>query len=161
MAYVTFDVETTWTSAMIWCVCGNQFRASGEPAKVKRLQREWEEKHAHCTKQPYVAKTFWLSFCDGQRPKGQQFLGACIVDVMPEEVEDAYLDVLLRFPFAQKDAEYIAAATRKAHALGCNPGGEMAACDVTDHPNLAYFERGVLMDRATIERIDKNIATEL
>lgn len=34
-------------------------------------------------------RTFWLSFCDGDRPKGQQFLGACVVDVTDEEAESS------------------------------------------------------------------------
>lgn len=102
----------------------------------------------------YEPKTFWLSFCDPEKPKGQQFLGACVVSVMAEEVEAAAIEVLLRFPQAQDGAEYIAAATRKAHRLGCNPGGEVASVEVqSDHPMLTHYPQGVLMDRVALEAI--------
>ena len=104
-------------------------------------------------------KTFWLSFCDVTRPKGQQFLGACLIEVTAEEALAAALDLLLRFPMAQPDAEWIGAASTKAWRLGCNPGGEMASAEIPPaNPMLAHYERGVLMDRATIERIDAEIA---
>ena len=45
---------------------------------------------------------YWLSFVDVSRPKGQQFLGACIVQ-----------------------ARGIATAVREAHLRGCNPGGQV------------------------------------
>jgi hypothetical protein len=47
---------------------------------------------------------WWLSFCDTERPKGQQFLGACIVR-----------------------GRGVAMATITAHLHGCNPGGEVMA----------------------------------
>jgi hypothetical protein len=76
-------------------------------------------------------RTFWLSFCDGDRPAGDQFLGVCIVDVTGDDANDAQLDVLLRFPLAQEGAEWLAAASRKCHRLGINPGGEMASFEIT------------------------------
>lgn len=46
---------------------------------------------------------FWfLSFADGRRPKGTQFLGGAIVE-----------------------AQDFMAAIKKTHALGINPGGEV------------------------------------
>ena len=45
---------------------------------------------------------YWLSFSDTDRPKGQQFLGACVVR-----------------------ARGIATAVREAHVQGCNPGGQV------------------------------------
>ena len=105
-------------------------------------------------------KTFWLSFCDNELPKGQQLLGACIIDVTEADAEMAVMEVAQRFPLAQPDAEWIAAALRKAHELGCNPGGEVATLEIPiDHPMLALYPRGVLMDRATIERIDASVDT--
>jgi hypothetical protein len=99
---------------------------------------------------------FWLSFCDADRPKGQQFLGACVIEVTAAEADAAALDVLLRFPFAQPEAEWLAAAVTKAHQLGCNPGGQVASREVPyNHPNLARYRYGILMDRATIEGIDQ------
>lgn len=148
-----FDVETTWESAMIVCLCGDVFQSSGKPKKVQREQRVWEAAHATC-KRP-ERKVFWLSFCDTHKPEGSQFLGACVVDVTAEEAQDVAFDVMLRFPFAQPGSEWLAAASRKAHQLGCNPGGEMASCEIpADHPQLARYTFGVLMDRATIEQID-------
>lgn len=105
-------------------------------------------------------RTFWLSFCDGDRPKGQQFLGACVVDVTDEEAERMKLEVLIRFPHALEGAHWIGAATRKAHTLGCNPGGEVASLDVTDRSPelLARYRRGHLMTRDEIEAIDALIS---
>ena len=45
---------------------------------------------------------WWLSFADGERPKGQQFLGACLVQ-----------------------AQGLLGATLAARLLGLNPGGEV------------------------------------
>lgn len=106
-------------------------------------------------------KTFWLSFCDSERPKGQQFLGACIVDVTAADADEAAVFIALRFPLAQPDSEWIGAASWKAHRLGCNPGGEMASLEIPlGHLMLKRYQRGVLMDRATVERIDRAIETE-
>ena len=64
-------------------------------------------------------------------------------------------EMRLKFPLAEPGAEWIAAASRKAHALGCNPGGEMASAEIPiDAPQLAHYTFGVLMSRADIERID-------
>lgn len=45
---------------------------------------------------------WWLSFCDGDRPKGEQFLGVAIVE-----------------------AGDVVAAVKEAWRLGINPGGEV------------------------------------
>lgn len=50
-----------------------------------------------------MSTRWWLSFCDPARPAGQQFLGACIVEAVDEIT-----------------------AVKVAHALGINPGGEVA-----------------------------------
>lgn len=103
-------------------------------------------------------KTFWLSFCDKERPKGEQFLGACIVDVTDQDAAEAAIDVALGFPNARPGAEWVAAALKKAWRLGCNPGGEVAHHEIpADNPNVTQFQRGVLLDRATIEEIDRRI----
>ena len=58
--------------------------------------------------------------------------------------------------FLAGGAEWLAAATRKAHRLGCNPGGEVASMEIEpDHPMLTHYQFGVLMDRATLERLDR------
>lgn len=48
----------------------------------------------------------YMSFCDPNRPKGTQFLGACVVEVP-----------------ACPDYEFI--APMEARMQGCNPGGEV------------------------------------
>lgn len=52
-------------------------------------------------------KTWWLSFCDVSRPKGSQFLGACLV----------------------RSDDFIG-AIRSAHLHGCNPGGEVQGMEI-------------------------------
>ena len=104
---------------------------------------------------PAPDKVFWLSFCDVDKPEGQQFLGACLIQVSEADAMDALVDILLRFPHAQEGAEWLGAAVKKAHRLGCNPGGEVASMEVElDNPNLSRFQLNTLMDRATIEQID-------
>ena len=49
-----------------------------------------------------VTPSWWLSFADGSLPKGEQFLGVCIVT-----------------------ASDFRTAIQRAHLLGCNPGGEV------------------------------------
>ena len=143
-------------SQMVACVCGDVFSAHGPADEVDHLYRAWSADHAQCREKPREGqKVFWLSFCDNEKPKGSQFLGACIVEVTAAEADAAMIVIRLRFPFAQPDAEWIAAASRKAHATGCNPGGEMASIDVTDAPpeELARYPRHVLLSKADLEAI--------
>ncbi len=80
------------------------------------------------------------------------------MEVTADEADLAAIEMMLQFPFAQPDAKWIAAATKNAWALGCNPGGEIASMEVPiDHPMLAKYQFGVLMDRATIERLDREL----
>lgn len=84
-----------------------------------------------------MAKTerwFWLSFADSEKPTGQQFLGACIVNVTTEQATTMKAELAIRFPRAGKGAEWIAAASRNAHRLGINPGGQMLSVDITRKP---------------------------
>lgn len=100
-------------------------------------------------------RTFWLSFCDGKRPAGEQFLGACLVDVTQAEASQALIEIAFSFPDALHGSEWVAAATRKAHREGCNPGGEIASADVTDGPPemLSLYPRNRLMSKAELEAI--------
>lgn len=70
-------------------------------------------------------KLWWLSFCDPTKPKGQQFLGVCIVEV-PGFIH----------------------AQQKTWTLGINPGGEIQACQVEDVPP-EYLDK--LLSRAELE----------
>ena len=72
----------------------------------------------------WTGDRFWLSFVDDAKPEGQRFLGVCIVDVTAEDAAEAQAIIADRFPHHAEGAEWIAAATRKAWAMGCNPGGD-------------------------------------
>lgn len=54
---------------------------------------------------------WWMSFCDPDKPKGQQFLGVAIVE-----------------------APGFIHAHQKTWSLGINPGGEIQASQVEDVP---------------------------
>jgi hypothetical protein len=97
-----------------------------------------------------MTKRFWLSFCDANKPKGRQFLGACIVEVTDADAADAKADIDVRFPQHMEGAEWLAAASRKAWLLGCNPGGEVLSADVTDTVMPEGTPIGVLMDKAAL-----------
>lgn len=96
-----------------------------------------------------MTRLFWLSFVDPDRPAGERFLGACIVEVTTAEIEAAGALVRERFPNALPDADGIAAAARKAHAMGCNPGGEVGTLEipVAAPPALLALERHRLFSR--------------
>ena len=74
---------------------------------------------------------FWLSFADAELPKGEQFLGACLVKAVI-------------FP----------AAIEKAHRLGINPGGEVQGMELDDdaEPLPGWDHR--LLTRAECEQFD-------
>ena len=84
-----------------------------------------------------IEARWWLSFCDPDLPEGKQFLGACVVV-----------------------ADDIISAAQEAHRLKCNPGGEVAGLELPDRMPWPAKYVGVLMDKATIERIDAKVATE-
>jgi len=66
-------------------------------------------------------KTYWLSFCDPDKPAGEQFLGVAIVEAEP----------------GSTDRETVARAIRRAWALNINPGGEvMTTCLPDDSLHL-------------------------
>jgi hypothetical protein len=97
-----------------------------------------------------MTKYFWLSFCDNEKPKGAQFLGACIVGVSDAEAAAMLDEIDVRFPDHADGAEWIGAASRKAWSLGCNPGGEMACGELPlDEPLPEAVRRrlGRLMTR--------------
>ncbi len=149
----------SYSSVMVQCLCGDVFQVSGTSAFVSQEHQAWAAKHTDCV-QPLREgrKVFWLSFCDNHKPAGQQFLGACLIDVTAEEADDAAIDILIGFPFAKPGAEWLGAAVKKSHRLGCNPGGEVASVEIDPtNPNLSAYTFGVLMDRATVNRIDAEL----
>lgn len=98
-------------------------------------------------------RTFYLSFCDHERPRGEQFLGACLVDVTEDDARAARTVIALQFPEARDGAEWLAAASRQAWLVGCNPGGQILAADVTDSVEKDRYPRNKLMSRAELEQL--------
>jgi hypothetical protein len=80
---------------------------------------------------------FWLSFCDGSLPAGQQFLGACLVK-----------------------GRGIITAVREARKRGCNPGGDVKAVEIPSHlvPPPKWANR--LLTKAEAESEELNAAME-
>lgn len=78
---------------------------------------------------------WWLSFCDPKRPRGTQFLGACLVeaDSMPEALSASW-----------------------SHK--CNPGGEVLAYEVPAQyqHNIQRFELNTLLSEQQIKIADTN-----
>jgi hypothetical protein len=86
---------------------------------------------------------WWLSFCDGSRPPGSQFLGVCIVDAPAPSPDD-------------EGRAALATAIVRAHALGINPGGEVQAswlCPLSE-PRLQREWTHRLLSRAECEAFD-------
>jgi hypothetical protein len=102
----------------------------------------------------HASRVYWLSFCDSDQPVGQQFLGVAIVDVTAAEVAIVLPDVLEKFP-----NEWIAAATRKAWQMGCNPGGDILSVDITDVADQADMPRNRLLSRVELEAWGEMIDT--
>lgn len=75
-------------------------------------------------------KLWWLSFADGDLPKGQQFLGV----------------VLLR-------ARHFMLAQQESHWLGINPGGSMMAWEWPEEgPAIGDELLGRLLSRSELEQ---------
>lgn len=98
-------------------------------------------------------RTFWLSFCDPNKPKGKQFLGVSVVEVDDDDVEIARIlgPVSGRLP----GTEGLTAAVVKSHATGCNPGGEVGSVEIPqaalDH--LKDTPRHTLMQKPELARL--------
>jgi hypothetical protein len=72
---------------------------------------------------------FWLSFVDPDKPKGEQFLGGCVVK-----------------------AETVEQAIGWTWAIGINPGGEVGIMEVPKHleKNLAPYGLDRLLTKAEL-----------
>lgn len=96
-----------------------------------------------------MTKRFWLSFTDSDKPKGEQFLGVCIVEVTEDDAADALAVIKTRpsWRHAQPGAEWLGAALRVAHQMGCNPGGAVGSLDITDEPHFTLAPVNRLLSR--------------
>ncbi len=96
-------------------------------------------------------RTFWLSFVNPDAPEGQRFSGACVVDVVPEFIEQAKRALILedRSP----NSAPIAAAIQLAWELGINPGGAVQTCELQPKDAAYHAPRGRLLRRAELEEL--------
>jgi hypothetical protein len=79
-------------------------------------------------------KLFWLSFVDPDRPEGERFLGVSVIQVSRAEKVAARLIVMKNFGECRPNADWYAAAIRKAWALGINPGGQIGITEISEVP---------------------------
>lgn len=75
-------------------------------------------------------KTWWLSFADGARPRGEQFLG-CVITAGA-----GFRD-----------------AVERARELGCNPGGEVQGCELPDNIRIASRWVDRLLSRQECDQV--------
>lgn len=81
---------------------------------------------------------YWFSFADSALPKGQQFLGACMLEV--QTLPD--------------DKDTVRAAVNKSHSLGINPGGEIQVVELPVDAAVHESWFNILLDKATIKAHD-------
>lgn len=91
------------------------------------------ESEARGPEQP--TRWWWLSFVDGDRPKGEQFLGACMVQ-----------------------GRGITTAISRSWDLGCNPGGEVAFVEIPADRTIPDAWANRLLTRAEVESAELNAA---
>ena len=93
-----------------------------------------------------MSKVYWMSFADPGKPPGDRFLGVTIIEVTDDDAAAMKPELDARHPQHLPGAEWLAAASRKAHRLGCNPGGEVASYELpADWPLLAVVPRDRLL----------------
>lgn len=101
-----------------------------------------------------TTQTWWLSFCDSDRPEGDQFLGVVIVDVTEADAAAGHRAATARrAEFGHTDPlaaglDWMTAAILKTHRTGCNPGGEVGAVRIDDAPQ--YPTKGAGLPRNTL-----------
>jgi len=106
-------------------------------------------------------RTYWLSFTDRDRPRGQQFLGVVVVDVSEADRAEALAtwNQTHDQPMGDRiDGPWIAAAMRACWRAGVNPGGAVASWRLDDHPDFASYSarypRLQLLSRAEIAALE-------
>lgn len=90
-------------------------------------------------------RTYWMSFADETKPKGQQFLGVVILDVTDEEARSWIKTHGWLYPARMAGAEWNGAAMVKAHRLKINPGGQIMYVDITHAPTPAPLIKNKLL----------------
>ncbi len=108
-----------------------------------------------------TTRTYWLSFCDDDRPVGDRFLGVVIVDVTEAEAIHALEQWERRRGSPMRDLEtgpWLAAAMATCWQAGVNPGGAVQSLRIDDAPGFAAlsprYPRLRLLCRAELEVID-------
>lgn len=105
-----------------------------------------------------MTRTYWLSFCDSDKPKGEQFLGACVVDVTEGQAAEAF--ALKPEMHDKEEGPWIGGAIRQAWLAGVNPGGQVLSARIDEAPQAALYPRLVLMSRADIEALEPSEVIE-
>lgn len=109
-----------------------------------------------------MTQTWWLSFTDPDKPKGQQFLGVAIIDVDDMDVARAEpAATALRAahglpPLTDPADRWMAGAIGKSYRLKCNPGGSVAAIridQIAPPSKLARCPRDQLLQRADLDAL--------
>lgn len=95
----------------------------------------------------HTVRRIWLSFVD--RDQTPPFLGVAIVEITDEDIAEAQV-ALVNFPNHGPKADMVMAAVRKAKEMGCNPGGEVQANDITDVDDLPLMPLHRLMGVAEL-----------
>lgn len=116
------------------------------------------------TRWPPMTQTWWLSFGDADKPKGEQLLGIVVVDVDEADVARAEgVATALRAqhglpPLTDSYDRYMAAALWKTHRYHCNPGGSAVTMRIDTFPGFATYgpryPRNQLLSRAEVAAIE-------
>lgn len=105
------------------------------------------------------ARTYWLSFVDGETGT---FSGVVIVDVTDEQAEAERERLNSEFPNHDRvNGLWVAACARAAWDAKVNPGGEVGAIRIDDEPWFPEVEgalpRLVLLDRKAVDAANVTI----
>lgn len=97
-------------------------------------------------------RTYWLSFCDDDRPRGDQFLGVVVVDVTADDAAIA----LAMHPSMhdQENGPWVVAASLAAWHAKVNPGGSVASVRIDGDARSAGYPRLTLLSRADVAALE-------
>lgn len=109
-----------------------------------------------------MTQTWWLSFCDDDKPEGERFLGVAIVDV--DEIDVALAEPMttaLRAahglpPLTDPRDKWMSGAVGKTYLLKINPGGAVLAHrldDIVPPDELATCPRDRLLQRLELDAL--------